>query len=70
MNHQFLVTQEVLCTVKVERYILANSMEECFKILSESDAPTSISSSDYEIISDNKIVKTIIKLNEVKKCNT
>ena len=67
MTNQYLVTQEVLCTVRVERYILANSMEECFKILSQSDAPTSINSCDYEIVSDDKILKTIVKLHEVKK---
>lgn len=60
---KFSVEQIVLCEVKVWYKVEALDHTEALAIVAKNDCPTdrSISGTDYEIISDNEILKTNVE---------
>ena len=60
---KFEVNQIVLCEVRVSYFVEAVNHQEALRIASENDSPTDRSADgcDYEIISDNAILKTTLK---------
>lgn len=61
---KFIVRQTVLCEVIVTHHIYAESHTGVLKQISDIDSPTSIgllNGMDYEIVSDNQILKTVVE---------